>query len=140
MDPTIIPVVGIMVPIVLVPSILVMVHLRRRRELAFRERMRALELGHPLTTGDPWPSLVAIAIGAGVPIGAFACALVASIGGPTREEPWIAATFVSSVAVVAGTLLARRLIASRDHARVDPHANGKATFDPDAFDVAGRRG
>src|SRR3954467_15721581 len=110
MDPTVIPVAGIMVPIVLVPTIMVMVHLRRRRELAFRERMRALELGHPLTSGDPWPSLVAIAIGAGVPIGAFACALVASVGVPMhREEPWIAATFVSSVAVVAGALLARRL-------------------------------
>lgn len=140
MAPTLIPVTGIMVPIVIVPTVLVMAHLRRRREMEHRERMRALELGHPLPASNAWPALAAIAIGAIVPGAAFVCATIASTLVRHAEAPWACASGVGLTAVIAGAILAGRLPGSRAAADVDPHANGKPAFDPDAFDVVGRRG
>ena len=55
MDPLIIPIVGILMPLVLVPTVLVLKHRHKRREWEHRERMRAMEGPMPLRDRRvPW--------------------------------------------------------------------------------------
>ena len=83
MDPLIIPIVGILMPLVLVPSVLVLKHRHKRREWEHRERMRAMEGPMPLarSAGAVGSGGVA-AIGAGVPM---ASVLAAFLTGLTWE-------------------------------------------------------
>lgn len=136
-----IPIVGILMPMVLVPTILVLRFVHRRHEWRHRERMRALELGRPIPPPDRgWPALVAIALGAGVPIGTFGFAwLTALTSGRAGEDVFIPATVVSCVALGIGAKLALRLLPAREPAD-DPAGLTKPALDPDAYDVAGRRG
>ncbi|MGC8640821.1 MAG: hypothetical protein ACP5XB_13200, partial [Isosphaeraceae bacterium] len=65
----IIPVVAILMPLVLVPTIITLKQRHKRREWKYQERLRAMDLGLPLT--DSGPRLnggAVVAIGAGVPI------------------------------------------------------------------------
>ena len=110
---------------------------QRKRELEHAERMRAIEAGRPLPGDLPWwtPGRVAVAIGAGVPLGAFAVAGSTVIGGDIGPEfVWPSAGAVGVAAVICGTVLAARL----PHPTSAPEGRAaKPYVDPDAFEVAG---
>jgi ABC-type Fe3+ transport system permease subunit len=123
----------------------------RRNERDHAERMRMLEMGFPLPPQDrsAWPkAMVCVAIGAGVPLVAFAFTLFAYSSRPdAADELWVAPGVVSGLSVIGTTLLAAHLF-SRRTSSVAAHESeaeaqlrrGKTAMDPDAFDVAGRRG
>jgi hypothetical protein len=146
MDATIIPVTGILVPIVLVPTILAMKHARRKREYEHLERMKALEMGHRLPQAHAWSAVAATAIGAGVPIAALFFAWLASVTTHASEDIWIGASFVGISGVVGGATLGWLLLGKQRDVneptpdRYSTAMNGKQPVDPDAFDVAGQRG
>ena len=54
MSVAIIPIVGMSIPIILVPVILGLRHARLERELEHAERMKALELGRTLPKDEPF--------------------------------------------------------------------------------------
>ena len=77
----IIPLSGIMMPLILVPTIILLVHRQKRREWHHQERLRALEMGLP-ASGDPIGALgggTVIAIGAGVPVASVLTAWMTTI-------------------------------------------------------------
>src|SRR3954465_10682088 len=81
-DP-LIPLAGIALPAVLVPTILTFRHAARKREYAHKERMKALETGQPVPGESAWPAaFVCASIGAGVPLGSFLFTWLASVTGP----------------------------------------------------------
>jgi hypothetical protein len=143
-DPLVIPIAGIALPVVLVPVILGMRHARRERELEHAERIKALELGRTLPRDESFWTLprIAVAIGAGVPAAVFFCAWQATQGHP--RDPffvWGAACVVGTTAVIRGSSMAARHFLRRDDPspfETDPRA--KASFDPDAYDVVSSRG
>ncbi len=113
------------------------------------ERIRALELGHdPARLDMGWaPGRILITIGAGVPLGVFAIAWMASSNSSgSHDSIWIAAALVSSVVLICGTIVLTRLPASMLSALAPPslrngyHEPKPMMSDPDALDVAGRRG
>jgi hypothetical protein len=141
MSDEVIPLAGIALPMVLVPTILVLKQIRLKREWEHWERMRAMELGQSLPGTDKWPAIAAIAIGAGVPVGAFFCSWLAVMTAHAADEVFIAATFVGLGGVWGGTSLMKRLVARRElPAEALYPSNGKPANDPDVFDVVGRRG
>src|SRR5438093_13296394 len=67
-DGMIIPLAGIMLPMVLVPTIITMANRMKKREWQHKERLRALELGIPADEAGPrLGGGTVTAIGAGVP-------------------------------------------------------------------------
>ncbi|MDR3632376.1 MAG: hypothetical protein P4L84_00990 [Isosphaeraceae bacterium] len=139
MDPLIIPIVGMAIPLVIVPVALGMKHARRERELEHAERMRALELGSTLPQDEPWwtPGRLGLALGLGVPLGVFACAALATAAEGYHAGIWLAAAVVGSAGVVWGSDLAARGSVSREAV---PAYSVKPSVEEDAFDVAGARG
>jgi hypothetical protein len=141
-----IPIAGMMIPIILVPTILVLRHSHRRREWEHMERMRAMELGlapPSSPAGAFWPAMAAIAIGAIVPIGAFLFAWLTSVMTSASDDIWAAAAGVGTVAAIGGSVLAHRLIGAHraEPSRSVPEPYTKpAHYDPDAYDTVGRRG
>ena len=143
MDPVAIPVVAMLIPIVVVPTAMVLKQQRRKREYEHQERMKALEMGHLLPVGHAWSAFAVTAIGAGVPIGAFLFAWLASLTNHAADEVWPVAGVVGLAGVGGGVYLAKRVLGFRDNRpapREVAFGNGKPAFDPDAYDVAGRRG
>jgi hypothetical protein len=143
-DEIAIPIVAILMPLALVPTILAMKHRHRRREWEHLERMKALEMGHPLSVAHPWPAaLAAISIGLGAPFAAFLFSWLAVETAHVDPEVFIGATVVGLAGVVSGARLASRLLPARSMAEAPPltaQRNGKPAFDPDTYDVVGRRG
>jgi hypothetical protein len=139
-----IPIVGMMIPMVIAPVAIITKYLQQKRQWTHIERMRAIELGQvPATEGRGWPALIAIFIGAGVPVGTFFMAWMAVVTIHADEAVFALATVVSIAAIIAASKLTHRMLdsSSQPVRRVDHHANGKApSFDPDAYDVASRRG
>jgi len=142
MEATVIPVVAIMMPVVLVPIVLAMRFASRKREWEHLERMKSLELGVPVPGRECWLARTCIAIGAVVPIGALFLAWTASESGSHEQGYWEAATTVGGLGVLCGTFLATRLLASRNRLQqvARDAAPVKPAYDPDAYDVVGRRG
>ena len=151
-DPLIIPVVAILMPLVLVPTILTLKHRHSRREWEHKERMKAMEIRLPTPPGQ-WHGRGAgiAAIGAGVPIASVFAALLASIsiGEDTLPQDsiaihgiaWGCAVLISFCAMVTSLVLA--LVSRKAPKDADPAAqvvNGKPAFDPDAYDVVSSRG
>jgi hypothetical protein len=149
MSTLIIPIVGMAIPIILVPVILGLKHARLERELEHAERMKALELGRtlPKDVSLSAPSPIGMAFGVGVPVGVFFCAWMAS----THENAspvaiWASAGVVGLAGVVCGAILAyRQLDTSSAGPRVENGlaGTGKPEIDADhydAFDVVGSRG
>jgi hypothetical protein len=138
-----IPITAIAMPMVVVPTIMVMKLRIRRRELEHIERMKALEMGQPVPGSQAWPALAAISIGAGVPIGAFFVTWLASMTGHASGDIWLAPIIVGLAAVISGASLGTKLFGRKPSANAPGPAavaNGKPVFDPDAFDVVSRRG
>jgi hypothetical protein len=143
-DPLLIPIAGIALPVVLVPVILGIKYARYERELEHAERIKALELGRTLPKDEPWWTLprIAVAIGAGVPVAVFFCAWQASVAlGEPEHAAWIGASIVGLASVVCGSVLTGVHFFRRDRAseRVDG-LSAKPRFDADAYDVVSRRG
>jgi hypothetical protein len=150
MEPLIIPVIAIMMPLVLVPTILVLKHRHRRREWEHRERMKAMESQFP---SSQLPALGGsrgvAAIGAGVPVASVLAAFLTSVTWePTTfdEVPVPAVAWGCAVLISAGALVTSLTLASM-HAKAAEKAdllarmdNAKPAFDPDTFDVVGSRG
>ena len=142
-----IPLAGILMPLVLVPTIIAMKHAGRKREMAHRERMRAMEQGRLPTSArgsQGWAALTCIAIGLGVPVTSLMMA-VSTTAGMHRIDPtvWSTSALVGGAGVIAGATLALRTLGDRDaDAVATGHADAwsKPSYDPDALDVVGRRG
>ncbi len=148
-DDIAIPIVAILMPLILVPTVMVLKQRARAREQLHRERMRAYDLGLAPgpEAGGFWPALAAISIGFGVPAVAFAFALLATLVRPISDDIWGVVAAVSVIALICGTVLAVRL-GGRRAAAAEPAASPWATdaaskpaaFDPDAYDTVSRRG
>jgi hypothetical protein len=140
MEPILIPIVALLIPIIVVPTALGLKHARFLREVEHRERMRAMELGRALPESQSWsPTGLAGAIGAGVPIASMVIAGMAthSDAHSYAASIWKAAGLVGLGGVICGTILAALRFAARPQPAPDMV---KADYDPDAYDVVGRRG
>lgn len=144
-DAFVIPIVAMTIPIVIVPVALVTRYWRQRRQWQHLERLKAIEHGISPFPSPCWPALVAIALGAGVPVGSFFIAWLAVEESHADESVFAMAMIVGIVGVVSGYKLAMRLIgpaaACERSSPVPARSHGKPYVgDPDAYDVAGRRG
>jgi hypothetical protein len=142
MDPLVIPVLALMIPMIVAPAALVMRTQQRKRELEHAERMRALELGRILPSDESWwsPPRVAVALGVIMPFGALLTAVIASDElGAADPVVWGVAGLVGLGGVGGGTLLAAQHFAAQ-RKPLSPGEYAKAPFDPDAYDVVGSRG
>jgi hypothetical protein len=142
-DPILIPIFGVMIPIVIVPASLTFKYFKLKRECEHAERMRALEVGRTLPGDEPWwsPSKTIVAIGAGVPLGSFGLAWLTTVSTSAREEIWIGSTLVGMTSVLCGSFLAAKEFARRGRAEAQALAAfEKPYLDADAYDVAGSRG
>jgi hypothetical protein len=140
MEGFIIPVVGMMIPIIIVPTALGFKHARFLRQVEHDERMRAMELGQTLAEDQSWtPASIAMTIGAGVPIGAMFIAFIAASKSGPSESIWMAAGMIGVAGVICGSILAAQWLTKQGAARTNL-PNEKPEFDPEAFDVVGRRG
>ena len=152
MDPLIIPIVAILMPLVLVPTILVMKFRHKRREWEHRERLRAMDGPMPLSRlAGPVGSGGVGAIGAGVPavsvLAAFLTTLTWEPTGlhdiPIPAVAWGCAVVISVAGLVTSFVLA--LLQARTQNQLASAASAhlyaeKPVFDPDTFDVVGSRG
>lgn len=142
-DPMLIPIAAIAMPIVLVPIILGIRHARIERELEHAERIKALELGRTLPQDEGWWTLprISVAIGAGVPVAVFFCAWQASQSMDEPKVVWIGAAIVGLGAVISGSMLAARHLSHRDGLSQAGYAyQVKPRVDDDAYDVVSSRG
>ena len=152
MDPLIIPIVAILMPLVLVPTVLVLKHRHKRREWEHLERMKAMSGSQPLTRLRGWAGSGGVAaIGAGVPVAAVFGAIVTTLNWrPSTFDDisvpaiaWGCAVLISAGGLVTSLLLA--LLQARTQQKLDSTATAavdqyKPAFDPDTFDVVGSRG
>lgn len=139
MDPLLIPILALFIPIVIAPTAIAFKTAERARMLEHTERMRALELGRTLPKDEPWwnPARIGVFIGAGVPIAAMAVSLVATESGGPLERLWLINGMVAIAGVICGTTIVCRHFfkAPQTAAYAEKHQ-----YDPDAFDVVGSRG
>jgi hypothetical protein len=137
MDPLIIPIVALLIPIIVVPTALGIKHARFLREVEHAERMKAMELGLTQADEHSWtPAGLAASIGAGVPIAVMFIAFIAAPRQGSSDALWMAATLIGVAGVICGTILAAMQFSRRDQ----PSTVEKPSYDPDQFDVVGRRG
>jgi hypothetical protein len=134
--------------LLLVGAITAVQQAHRSKEMEHSERMKSLEMGLvPQPGGLDWPAAsVCIAIGAGVPIGSFVVAWLATMTAEVPGEIWFAPAFVSFAAIGSARKLAYRIIdpsksiTRKSVIKQAPMSDGKPAFDPDAYDVVGSRG
>jgi hypothetical protein len=146
----IIPLAGIMLPMMLVPTIITLVHRLKRREWQHKERLRAIELGVPVPDTEPRVgSGTLTAIGAGVPAISVVGALLTSSSVPYDHPEfvpalaitWGCAFLISACGMITSLVLGGMIMRSRQPARSggEQHA-AKPALDPDAYDVVSMRG
>ncbi|MEW4571068.1 hypothetical protein AB1L88_24630 [Tautonia sp. JC769] len=140
-----IPILAILMPLILVPTVIVLRQRARRREWEHRERMKAMEMGLPVPGTEVWASRVAIALGAVMPVGVFAIAWLASLTTQIAEV-WIAAALVGVVGVVQGSRLTNHPLSGthrgdrEDRRAARGYDRAKPQFDPDAYEAIVRHG
>jgi hypothetical protein len=141
MNPLVIPIVALLIPLVVAPVAMGLKYARYERELEHTERMRALELGRPLPGDADWwsPAKLCAGIGVGVPVGVFFCAWMATQSAGFRDGIWAGATAVGMSGVIAGSVLTARHLSHRARAEA-PLYPKPYVADADAYDVAGSRG
>jgi hypothetical protein len=147
----IISLAGTMLPIVLVPTIITLIHRCKRREWQHKERLRAMELGMPHVT-EAEPRLgggTVTAIGAGVPAASVLSALSVTAGVSESHPDYIAiiavawgcAFLISTAALISAAVLGSMVLRGRRSTEVaESYATAKATMEPDAYDVVSSRG
>jgi hypothetical protein len=150
MDPLLIPIVAILMPLVLVPTAMFLKHRHRRREWEHLERMKAMDFHVPMQS----PRLAGKAadvtvIGAGVPaVSVVAAFLTTLIWEPSPEgDPMVPAIAWGCAVVISAGAMFTSLILAFMHGRATQRAeantvmsNGKPMYEPDAFDVVSSRG
>jgi hypothetical protein len=144
----IIPILALSIPIILVPTSLVLKHRHKRREWEHLERMKEMEERLPTSPAQVLSrARGVVAVGAGVPVasvlGAWLTSTTSSpelIGEDLPEIAWVCAVLISLGAMTTSLLLAR--MQARAVREMHPASNldGKPAYDPDAFDVVSRRG
>ncbi len=142
----IIPLFGIMMPLVLVPTIILLVHRHRRREWHHQERSRALEMGLPVPPPQqPLGGGTVTAIGAGVPVAAVLAAWMTTMSVPQSHDyletiavAWGCAFLISTCALITSLVLA--ILLMRSNKPVNQFTAMKPGYEPDAFDVVSSRG
>ncbi len=150
MDPLVIPVIAILMPLVLVPMILVMKHRQQKRKWEHLERLKAMETQLPLPMRQALGGAGGVtAIGAGVPavavLGAFLTTLLwepLAIGDSVvvPAVAWGCALFMSVAAMITSLKLAAMHHRSVQETELtDAMKNGKPVYDADAFDVVASR-
>ncbi len=146
-DPLVIPIVGILMPLLLVPTIIVLKYRQARREWEHLERMKAMNNGRPVATSSTYCGVAAI--GAGVPIASVLAALAASLLLDSHSSDeiemygivWGCAALISALALASSLILAAIQSRARDATRTTQTLmNDKPAFDPDALDVVSSRG
>ncbi len=150
MDPTVIPVMGMLIPIIVVPTALAFRHARRVKDQLHAERMRALELGRNWSDEQTWwqPARLCAGITMGVPLGSIALAWLASESCNWRhEEIWVIAGLIGFGSVISGSMLTKQHLAARERSlhyaaslESSRVAGKEPMYDPDLYDVVGRRG
>ena len=137
-----IPIVAMLIPMIIVPTALGFKHARFLREKEHAERMKALELGRTLAEDESWtPANIAVAIGAGVPLGSLGIAWLAGQTSPFVAQPIsVAAGIIGLGGVICGTILALRHSSTRHQQAFPYQSEEKLAYDPDTFDVVGSRG
>jgi len=126
-------------------SVPVLLHYRHERwklRLEHERQLKALELGKALPgegNRESWfsPIRVGMIIGAGVPLGAFLCAMITSVSSGFHDGVWIATSTVSLVAVISGSI-----VAGRAHGQSSAAAEVgevKPFVEEDAYDVVSAR-
>lgn len=150
MDPLVIPVIAILMPLVLVPMILVMKHRQQKRKWDHLERLKAMETRLPLPMRQALAGAGGVtAIGAGVPgvavLGAFLTTLLwepLAIGDSVvvPAVAWGCALLMSVGAMITSLKLAAMHLRSVQETELtDAMKNGKPVYDADAFDVVSSR-
>jgi hypothetical protein len=149
MEEVIIPITAILMPLVLVPTILTLKHRHKKREWDHLERMKAIEMGQPISAQrEAWGAQSVAKIGAGVPIASVVAALLTCAKGPPAVDgvplaaiAWGCAALISGGAMLTSLILAFMVTRSRARADAESLLNqAKPVYDPDAFDVVGSRG
>jgi hypothetical protein len=139
MDPLIIPIVALLVPIIIVPTAMGIKHARYLREVEHVERMRAMELGQTLAEDQSWtPAGIAGSIGAGVPVASMFIAFIAAPKSGSADALWMAAGMIGVAGVVCGSILAA--VQMKQGRPSAASIAEKPAYDPDQFDVVGSRG
>ena len=144
----VIPIVAILMPVVLVPTILMLKHRTLKREWQHKENMKAIEMGMPAPSPTAGGSVVAI--GAGVPIASVIAAALTSLSyqptSPGDEVPifgiaWGCAFLISVLGMATSLFLAHiQGRARKETGSLHAMRDGKPVFDPDAYDVVSSRG
>ncbi|MGO9596988.1 MAG: hypothetical protein ACLP7Q_03080 [Isosphaeraceae bacterium] len=145
----VIPLAGILMPMVLAISIVRMKHRQIHRRWRHEERLRALEMG--LTLPEPEPRLSSgsvVAIGAGVPAASVLAAALTSLHAPYGSPQsilviavsWGSATLVSTEALIISLVLGIMLVRSHGTTGAAESLTAKPACEPDAFDVVSCRG
>lgn len=151
MDDILIPLTAILMPLGIVMLVFKSKHRAAVREFEHKERMKAIEAGispyQAPRSENAWPALVALGLGAFMPIGVFFLAWLSSMTTQVGDGIFVAATFVSGAGVIGGTRMGLRLLQKRtaEAARLaltPPRQAGsrKPAFDPDAYDAIAHRG
>jgi hypothetical protein len=146
----IIPLAGIMLPLVLVPMVMGLKFRMKKREWEHLERMRALQMGvSPNPGAQRFGPGALIGMATGVPAASVVAAGMTSVNLPTDlPDPlaaiaiawgcaWLISTGAMVTAAVLGVVQAR---AQRDASAIDHDSLAKAAYEPDAYDVVSRRG
>jgi hypothetical protein len=118
-------------------------HERWKLGLEHEKQLKALELGRALPGEgylESWfsPLRVGLFIGAGVPLGAFLSALVATVSIGFHDGIWIATLIVGLGAVISGSIIAGRAHTQANTPPAD--AEAKPFVEEDAYDVVSARG
>jgi hypothetical protein len=151
MDPLYIPIVAILMPLILVPTTLVMKYRHQKRKWEHLERLKQMEAQSPLPMRYALEKAGGVsAIGAGVPalsvLGAFLTTLMWEPlpGDDTAAVPaivWGCAVLISIGAMITSLKLASMQHAARkDFEYANSIEDRKPAYDPDAFDVVSSRG
>lgn len=148
-DGVVIPLFGILMPLILVPSIITLKHRQKKREWRHQERQRALDLGLPVPQADHGlGGGTVLVIGAGVPLAAVFGALLTTSNIPYSTHDylgilgvvWGCAVLISTGALITSVVLGVMLMRSRKPAEADQFTAFKPAYEPDAYDVVSRRG
>jgi hypothetical protein len=151
MDPLLIPIVAILMPLVLAPTVIFLKQRHSRREWEHLERMKAMDFHVPVQSPRRAGTTVDVtAIGAGVPFVSVLAALMTTLTWepPADGDPsvvpgiaWGCAVLISAGAMFTSLVLT--FMHGRATQRAEASAgmnNAKPVYDPDAFDVVSSRG
>jgi hypothetical protein len=151
MDPLFIPIVAILMPLILVPTTLVMKYRHQRRKWEHLERLKAMEVQYPVPMRQALVRAGGVsAIGAGVPavsvLGAFLTTLLwaplpSDDGAAVPAIAWGCALLISIGAMITSLKLASmQHTAQKETESAHSIDDRKPVYDPDAFDVVSSRG